>query len=66
MKTIKSKLFKKYVRTRKSRGRFCFSLGWLNISKKVIENCNSVHAGAHKVGKVASLWPNFDLNILDI
>ena len=66
MKTIKSGLFKKYLRRRKSRGRFCFSLGWLNISKKIIENCNSVHAGAHKVGKVVSLWSNFDPSILDI
>ena len=28
------------------------SLGWLHISeKKIIEHCNSVGAGAHKVGK---------------
>ena len=30
--------------------------------KKIIEHCNSVGAGAHKVGKVVSLWPNFDPN----
>ena len=27
--------------------------------KKIIENCNSVGAGAHKVWKLASFWPNF-------
>ena len=32
---------------------FCLTLGWLNISeKKIIENYNSVSAGAHKVWKV--------------
>ena len=29
--------------------------------EKIIENCNSVGAGAHKVGKVVRFWPNFDL-----
>ena len=53
MKTVKSKLFKKYLKRRKSRARFCLTLGWLNISeKKKFENYNSVGAGAHKVGKV--------------
>ena len=34
--------------------------------KKIIENCNSVGAGVHKVGKVVSFWPNFDPNFADI
>ena len=34
--------------------------------KKIIENCNSVGAGAHKVGKVISFWPNFDPNFPNI
>ena len=34
--------------------------------KKIIENFNSVGAGAHKVGKVVSFWPNFDPNFPDI
>ena len=34
--------------------------------KKIIENYNSVGAGAHKVGKVISFWPNFDPNFPDI
>ena len=34
MKTVKSRFFKKYLKRRKSRARFCFSLGWLHISKK--------------------------------
>ena len=66
MKTVKSRLFKKYLKRRKSRARFCLSLGWLNISEKNIENYNSVGAGAHKVGKVVSFWPNFDPNFPDI
>ena len=35
-------------------------------SKKIIEHCNSIGAGAQKVGKVVSFWPNFDPNFLDI
>ena len=67
MKTVKSRLFKKYLKRRKSQARFCLSLGWLNLSeKKIIENYNSVGAGAHKVGKEVSFWPNFDLNFPDI
>ena len=67
MKTVKSRLFKKYLKRRKSRARFCLPLGWLNISeKKNIENCNSVGAGAQKIGKVVSFWPNFDPNFPDI
>ena len=67
METVKSRLFKKYLKRRKSRAQFCLSLGWLNISeKKIIENYNSVGAGAHKVGKVVSFWPNFDPNFTDI
>ena len=34
--------------------------------KKIIEQYNFVGAGAHKVGKVVSLWCNFDPNFLDI
>ena len=41
------------------------SLGWLDTREKNIEHCNSVVAGAHKVGKVVSLWPNFDPNFPD-
>ena len=28
---------------------------------KIIKNSNYLRAGAHKLGKVASFWPNFDL-----
>ena len=67
MKTVKIRLFKKYLKRRKSRARFCLSLGWLNISeKKNIDNYNSVGAGAHKVRKVVRFWPNFDPNFPDI
>ena len=44
--------------------RFCLSFGWLHISEKTtIENCNSVGAGAHKVGKVV-FGPNLTLTFL--
>ena len=67
MKTVKSRLFKKYLKRRKSQARFCLSLSWLNINeKKIIELYNSVGAGTHKVGKVIGLWPNFDPNFPDI
>ena len=49
MKIVKSRLFKKYLKRRKSRARFCLSLGWLHISEIIFENLNSVGAGAHKV-----------------
>ena len=74
MKTIKSRLFKKYLKRKKLRAQFCLSLGWLNISEKlhlkttktIIENYSSVSAGAPKVGKVVSLRPIFDPNFPDI
>ena len=67
MKIVKGGLIKKYLKRRKSRARFCLSLGWLHISeKKIIENCKSVGAGAHQVGKIDSFWPNFDPNFPDI
>ena len=34
MKTVKSRLFKKYLERRKPRVLFCLSLGWLHISEK--------------------------------
>ena len=40
---------------------------WLAIYqwKEITENCNSVGAGAHKVGTVVSFWPNFEpLNLI--
>ena len=52
MKTVKSRLFKKYLGRRKLQAQFCLSLSWLHVSEKNIENFNSIGAGAHKVGKV--------------
>ena len=65
MKTVKRRLIKKYLKIRKSRARFCLSLGWLYTSQKNIENCNSFGAGAHKVRNVVSFWPNFDPTFSD-
>ena len=67
MKTVKSRLFKKYLKKWKLRALFCWSFAWLNISeKRIIELYNSVSAGTHKVGKVISLWPSFDPNSSDL
>ena len=33
--------------------------------KKMIENRNSVRAGARNIGKVVSFWPKFDPNFTD-
>ena len=52
MKTLTSRLFKIYSKIKKSRARFCLSLGWLHITEKIIENCNSAGEEAHKLGKV--------------
>ena len=46
-----------------------FALGWLLIyeEKKILKgNKGSVGAGAHKVGKIVSFWPNLELNFTDI
>ena len=67
METVKSRLFKKYLKRGKSRPRVCLSLDWLHVSeKKLIENYNSFRTGAYKVGKVVSFWPKFDPNFPDI
>ena len=63
--TVKSRLFKKYLKRRKSQARFCLSFGWLHISEKT-ENCKFVGTGAQKVEKVVSFWPNFDPNCTNI
>ena len=34
--------------------------------KWIVENCNSVGAGAHKVQQIVKLWPNFDPCFPDI
>ena len=41
----------------------CLLVGYISV-KKIIENCNSVGAGAHKLGKVVSFWHNFDPSFL--
>ena len=66
MKTVKSRLFKKYLERRISRARLCLSLGWQHICEKIIKNCNSVGAGVQNIGKVVSFWLNFDPNFTDI
>ena len=67
MKTVKSRLFKKYLKRRKSRAWFCLSLGWLNISEKnFLLKTTILLVQDRKVGKGVSLWPNFDPNFRDI
>ena len=66
MKTVKSRLFKKYFK-RKYRGQYfaCLLVGYI-LMKKIIGKCNSVGAEAHKVAKLVSFWPNFGPNFTDI
>ena len=66
MKTVKSRLFKKYLKKRKLPLSF-LSLGSLHISeKKILEDCNSVGTGAHKIVKVISFGPTFDSSFPNI
>ena len=46
-------------------GFVCLLVGYISV-KKIIENCNSVGAGAQNIGKVVSFWPNFDPNFTNI
>ena len=66
IKTAKIRLFKEYLKRRNLQawGFVCLLVGYISMKKKITENCNSVGAGAHKVGKVVSFWPNFDLIFL--
>ena len=67
MKTVKSLLFKKYLKGKKLQVLFFYLLvGWVLVIFFFVENCNSFGAGAHKVGKEVSFWPNFDPNFTDI
>ena len=67
MKAVKSRLFKNYLESRSLRTGFYLSLGWIIYKcKKIIEDCNSVGAGAQNIGKVVSFWPNFDPNFNNI
>ena len=43
-------------------GLVCQLAGYISVKKKITENPNSAGAGAHKVEKVFSFWPNFDPN----
>ena len=66
MKTFKSGLFKKYLERKESWARFCLSLGWLHINKKILENYNTVGAGAQNTEKVVRFRPSFDPNFTNI
>ena len=46
-------------------GFVCLLVGYIS-EKKIIENCNSVGAGARNIRKVVSFWPNFDPDFTDI
>ena len=52
MKTIKSRLFKKYLKKKKIMGTVLFVVLLTTYQgQKIIENFNSVGAGAHRLGK---------------
>ena len=64
MKAIKCRLFKKYLK-RKKNADTVFFVPWLTtyLCKWIIENCRYViilGSSAHKAGKTASFWSNFD------
>ena len=44
----------------------CLLVGYISVKKKIVENCNSVGAGAQNIGRVVSFWPNFHPNFTDI
>ena len=48
-------------------GFFCLLVGYI-VMKKIQKNsnCNSVGVGAKNIGKVVSLWSNFDPNFTNI
>ena len=46
-------------------GFVCLLVGYISV-KKIIENCNSVGAGALNIGRVVILWPKFDPNFTNI
>ena len=63
MKTVKRRLFKKYLKGRKSLVRFCLPLGCLHISeKKLLKTSFLMVQELIKQGKVVSFWPKFDPN----
>ena len=67
MKTVKSRLFKKYLKRRKSRARFCLSLGWLHISeKKILKTSILLVQKLIKQENIVCFWSNFDPNFTDI
>ena len=47
-------------------GSICLFVDYKSFKIKIIENCNSVGPGDHKVEKVVSFWPNFSANFTDI
>ena len=45
---------------------FFLLVGYISVKKKIIGNCNSVGAGAHKVEKVVSFEPTIDSSFPNI
>ena len=64
MKTVKSRLFKKYLKRKKLQVQFCLYLGWLDISEKNIEKCNSLFGWAYKVEKMVVFGPTLTIIFL--
>ena len=63
MKTVTSRLFKKYLEKRKLFWHSFVGLlvGYISV-KDFFENYNSVGVGAQNIEKVVRFWPNFDPN----
>ena len=65
MKTAQTINFKLWTQKNREHGFASLLVSYISV-KQIIEKCNSVGAGAHKVGKVVSFWPYFDPNFTDI
>ena len=59
-------IIQKLIEKKKIAGMVLFVSRLAKYKWKKIKNYNAVSAGAHKVGKVVSFWPNFDPNFPDI
>ena len=67
MKTVKSRLFKKYLKRKKSWEQCCLPLGWLHISdKKLLKTSILLVQELIDQEKLVSFYPNFEPNFTNI
>ena len=66
MKTVKSRLFKKYFEIKKSRAQVCLFLDWLTAKKKVLKIAILLLQDLRIWIKEVSFWANVYQNFTDI